>query len=520
MKRLLMLGVLMCLAMAGVARAQVPIGSQLRVFFLEPYNTGDSAYVAMSGGQVTVTIAAQDYNSNSAALGAFTLRVYFDPARVSFVDAQTICPDSASFALTTVTGSNYVEFSAAGCASVQYFQHNVVQAHFALAGGAVDGSVLYIDPVTLQDRNGADRTFDRVGDVTEVCHASGLWGDVSGDGNVNSLDALITLSGAIGLPTGSYTLTDADVDADGQVTSRDALLMLSASIGLSTSGYRVGQGIVDACAPEALFPRPLYFVHEGLGLAVRAANGTTVTVPGDSADASVAYNWRSRVSPDGSGAVLFICLNNLGYPQVCKSDANGSNVVNLTPGDFNIDQSPDWSPAGDSIVYVTSNQIWVMAADGSNQHFMLSTPTNVNGVAWQPVLGSRTVAYSNFLNGGEVHTVLLDDPATDKTVYASGPNNATPSRVDWNQAGDSLYFQLVVDNQFQLAAAPAVLGGPYSVRVSLWGGAFAPAWTDSGILFGTYRNRDRLYVWLPDGSLGVVGRDAAGNTAPGMKRVP
>ena len=127
---------------------------------------------------------------------------------------------------------------------------------------------------------------------------------------------------------------------------------------------------------------------------------------------------------------------------------------------------------------------------------------------------------SNFLNGGEVHTVLLDDVATNKTVYASGPNNATASRVDWNQAGDSLYFQLAVDNQFQLAAAPAVPGGPYSVRVSLWGGAFAPVWTDSGILFGTYRNHDRLYVWLPDGSLGVVGRDAAGNTAPGMKRVP
>ncbi len=518
MRRVFVAVVFACLGMAGAARGQAPTGAQLRLFFLEPYNTGDSAYAATAGGQVTVTIAAQDFNPNTYALGAFTLRLYFDPARLSFVDAQTICPDSASFALTTVTGSNYVEFSAAGCASAQYFQHNVLQAHFALAGGAVDGSTLYLDPVLVKDWFGTDRTVDRVGDVTEICHTSGVWGDVSGDGNINSLDALITLSGAIGLSTGSYTLTDADVDADGQVTSRDALLMLSASIGLSTSGYRVGQGVVDACAPEALFPRPLYFVNEGLGLAVRAANGTTVTVPGDNADASVAYNWRPRVSPDGLN-VLFICLN-AGYPQVCKADANGSNVVNLTPGDFNIDQSPDWSPAGDSIVYVTSNQIWVMAADGSNQHFMPSSPINVSGVAWQAVTSSRTLAYSNFLNGGEVHTILLDDVATDKTVYAAGPNNATPSRVDWNQAGDSLYFQLVVDNQFQLVAAPAVPGGPYSVRVSLWGGAFAPAWTDSGILFGTYRNHDRLYVWLPDGSLGVVGRDAAGNTAPGMKRVP
>jgi hypothetical protein len=392
----------------------------------------------------------------------------------------------------------------------------------------VDGSVLYIDPVTLHDDIGTDRTFDRVGDVSEVCHASGVWGDVSGDDAVNSLDALITLSGAVGLPTGPYSLAHADVDADGQVTSRDALAMLSAAIDLPTFGFRVGQGIVDACAPEAVFPRPLYFVREGAnpgvagtsGLAIRAAGATTVAVPGDSADASLAYNWRPRVSPDGSGTVLFICYDNVGYPHVCKASSDGSGVVDLTPADFNIDQSPDWSPAGDSIVYISANLIWVMAADGSNQHIITASPTNVVGVTWQPIPGSRTVAYANVINSGQVHTVLLDDPATDKTVYAAGPNNATPSQVDWNQTGDTLYFQLVVDNQFQLVAAPAVPGGPYSVRVSLPGGAFTPAWTDSGILFATYRNPDRLYVWLPNGALGVVGRDPAGNKAPGMKRVP
>src|ERR1041385_2628277 len=99
-------------------------------------------------------------------------------------------------------------------------------------------------------------------------------------------------------------------------------------------------------------------------------------------------------------------MNNGGYPQVCKSDASGGNVVNLTPLDFTIDQSPDWSPAGDSIVYVTANQIWVMAADGSNQHVMPASPSNVNGVTWQPVAGSRKVAYSNVLNSGQVHTVV------------------------------------------------------------------------------------------------------------------
>src|SRR5205823_7722757 len=141
-------------------------------FFLEPYNTGDSAYATTAGGQVTVTIAAQDYNFNTYAMGAFTLRLYFDPTRLSFVDAHSICPDSAASPLSApVTGSNYVELSAPGCGTQGLFQHNVLQAHFALAGGAVDGSTLYLDPVLVKDFFGTDRTADRVGDVTEVCHA-------------------------------------------------------------------------------------------------------------------------------------------------------------------------------------------------------------------------------------------------------------------------------------------------------------------------------------------------------------
>ncbi len=527
MKRMLLLGALAGLGVAGAARAQVPSGAQLRLFFLEPYNTGDTAYVTTAGGQVTVTVAAQDYNFNSYALGAFTLRLYFDPARLSFVDARSICPDSAANPLNApVSGSNFVELSAAGCGSIQYFQHNVLQAHFALAGGAVDGSTLYLDPVVVKDRLGTDRTADRVGDVTEVCHASGLWGDVSGDGVINSLDALITLSGAVGLSTGPYTLTHADVDADGQVTSRDALLMLSAAIDLPTTGFRVGQGIVDACAPEATFPRPLYFTREGTnpgvagvsGLAIRAAGGTAATVAGDSADVGN-YDWRPRVSP-ADGSVLFICFNSLGYPNVCKASADGSGRVNLTPTHVTIDQSPDWSPAGDSIVFVTSNQIWVMAADGSNAHAMLGTPSNVEAVTWQPLPGSRTVAYANLLNGGEVHSVSLDDVASDQTVYAASGASLVPRWVDWNQAGDSLFFDLIVDNQRVVAAAPAVAGGPFAVRVSLPGGAFNPAWTDQGVLFATYHNRNRLYVWRADGSIGVIGRDAVGNSTPGMKRVP
>jgi hypothetical protein len=381
-----------------------------------------------------------------------------------------------------------------------------------------------LDPVNVQDRFGTDRNFDRVGDLTEVCHASGVWGDITGDGLVNSGDALIALSFAVGLSTGGFNLAPADVDADGQVTSRDALAMLSAGIDLPTDGFRVNKALVDACAPEAQFPRNLYFVREGpnpgvagsSGLAIRAPGGS-VTIPGGSADANIQYDWRPRVSP-ADGSVLFICFN-AGYPQVCKANPDGSGQVNLTPTDFDVDQSPDWSPAGDSIVFVSANTIWVMAADGSGAHQMPLTPGGVEAVSWQPQALSRTVAYASLLNNGEVHTVLLDG-LPDVTVYTSGGADLAPRWVDWNQGGDSLLFDLVVDNARVVAAVSAFTGGQYTVRVSLPGGPFEPAWTDEGVLFATFQNRDRLYVRRPDGSMGVVGRDPTGNSVPGMKRVP
>ncbi len=73
------------------------------------------------------------------------------------------------------------------------------------------------------------------------CRALGKWGDVNGDGQSNSLDALVALSVVVGIPVDTTVMTPAlaDVDGDGQVTSRDALIMLSYGVGLPVTGFRV-----------------------------------------------------------------------------------------------------------------------------------------------------------------------------------------------------------------------------------------------------------------------------------------
>lgn len=57
-------------------------------------------------------------------------------------------------------------------------------------------------------------------------------GDVNGDGNVNSNDALMILKYSVGLEAGDFLTNRADMNGDGQINSSDALTVLKTSVGL------------------------------------------------------------------------------------------------------------------------------------------------------------------------------------------------------------------------------------------------------------------------------------------------
>jgi hypothetical protein len=72
----------------GIGAASTPLaaqtGSPIRFQFFN--ELGDSVYAARAGGEANVTLAA--YDQAGVGVGAFTLRIYFDPARVSYVAGQ------------------------------------------------------------------------------------------------------------------------------------------------------------------------------------------------------------------------------------------------------------------------------------------------------------------------------------------------------------------------------------------------------------------------------------------------
>lgn len=83
--------------------------------------------------------------------------------------------------------------------------------------------------------------------------SAGILGDANGDGQVTSTDALIILSGDVGLDVTQFCpMNCGDVNADGEVTSTDALIILSYDVGVSIP-FPVGQA--GAC-PASVTPCP------------------------------------------------------------------------------------------------------------------------------------------------------------------------------------------------------------------------------------------------------------------------
>ncbi len=83
------------------------------------------------------------------------------------------------------------------------------------------------------------------------CPARGRWGDIDGDGNANSRDALIALSNAVGLDVSAFDIGLGDVDANGATNARDALIVLSNAVGIDPGTFRVMRLAGGSCSSNA-----------------------------------------------------------------------------------------------------------------------------------------------------------------------------------------------------------------------------------------------------------------------------
>ena len=232
----------------GIVYQSVPSGSFSGSFGI--YSTGGNsgktvwADLSQGAGYLRVTVGPSQtkvdfvrYNASMPVSPAYTYNMA--PAAVTSYDLTTAVSPTGSGTITPAAGVH------------SYAENTVVSVTASPAAGYVfshwDGACTGTGScsVTMSSNKSVTAYF--------TAASAGILGDVNGDGQVTSTDALIILSGDVGLNVSQFCpINCGDVNNDGFVTSTDALIILSYDVDL-TIPYPVGQA--GAC-PVSVTPCP------------------------------------------------------------------------------------------------------------------------------------------------------------------------------------------------------------------------------------------------------------------------
>src|SRR5690606_17443574 len=118
-------------------------------------------------------------------------------------------------------------------------------------------------------------------------------------------------------------------------------------------------------------------------------------------------------------------LSKDGNPDIYVIDARSGRVLRRLTNSPYIDTSPEWSPTGKEIVFISDReggpQIFVMNADGSNQRRVSMNGSYNTTPTWSPRTDERVIAYTTRDESTfDIVTLNLDTGAYTRITQREG----------------------------------------------------------------------------------------------------
>ena len=140
------------------------------------------------------------------------------------------------------------------------------------------------------------------------------------------------------------------------------------------------------------------------------------------------------LSPDGRRLAFTTHATTPDDVEIATADV-GSGAVTALTDDTVFDSSPSWSPDGRRIAFERGpagddpgNDVWSMAADGSDQRQLTTAAGLDEGPSWSPS-GTRIAFTSTRAGSSDVWTMAAD--GSDQRSLAALPGNTKEESPDW-----------------------------------------------------------------------------------------
>ena len=263
--------------------------------------------------------------------------------------------------------------------------------------------------------------------------------DVSCQATTGNLQVFVTTTG-LDLDADGYDLTLDDVPA-GHAHIQDTLdLPLSPGVHTLTVSGRsanchIEEGDRRTLTAEAgsttsvsLTARCGYVLVASSALSITSLDGAH-TIQLASNLGAVAY--QPAWSRDGQ-RIAFASLPESSYG-IRVVNADGSGLARLTT---DADWTPAWSPDGTRIAFSRNGAIWMMNADGSDQHQLPDATGNDESPSWSP--DGQFIAHSCIVASRRAICVMRPDGSDRRTVYAT--DSTDEQYPAWSPDGSRIAF--------------------------------------------------------------------------------